>query len=200
MSVRRLGPRGLVISPLRPPARRRVRRALGGRRSVTAEIARRAPEGREETLPWGHLGRAFLPTRSGRQRWVTTAEGISQLAQAGSVTFLHAQEWDTISAADSVAGRLWIFLETESLREPRRYSLFAGPPRAAARSGTSRSSPTCRLENRSDHRHGRRPCTWGRLGLDDRPWCGSRSGAERGRVAEASLYLHSFPWRRDPDR
>jgi hypothetical protein len=28
-----------------------------------------------------------------------------------------------------VAGRLWTFLEAESLREPRRGSLFAGPPK-----------------------------------------------------------------------
>ncbi|MDA8333144.1 MAG: hypothetical protein M0027_18420 [Candidatus Dormibacteraeota bacterium] len=109
--------------------RRLVRGSLGRLRSVTVESALRAPDGHEEALLWGLLDRAFVTTRGGGQGWVTLSEEIAQLLQAGSVTFLHAPTWDAITAADSVAGRLWTFLEAESLREPRRYSLFAGPPK-----------------------------------------------------------------------
>ena len=56
------------------------------------------------------------------------SDEIAHLLEMGSVTFLHAPTWDAISTVDTVAGRLWTFLEAESLRDPRRYSLFAGPP------------------------------------------------------------------------
>jgi hypothetical protein len=75
------------------------------------------------------LDRYYTSSRGGGQGWVILSEEISHLLQGGSVTFLHGPTWDAISAADQVAGRLWTFLEAESLGEPRRYSLFAAPPR-----------------------------------------------------------------------
>jgi len=35
-----------------------------------------------------------------------------------------------------VAGRPWTFLEAESLRDPRRYSLFSGPPKGLSEERT----------------------------------------------------------------
>lgn len=109
--------------------RRLVRASLSRLRSVTVESALREPDGHETVLGWGLLDRYLTTTRGGGMGFVNLSEEISHLLRAGSVTYLHAPTWDAISNEDSVAGRLWTFLEAEDLRGGRRYSLFAGHPR-----------------------------------------------------------------------
>ena len=108
--------------------RRLVRASLSRLRSVTVESALREPDGHETVLGWGLVDRYLTTSRGGGTGSVTLSEEIAHLLQAGSVTYLHAPTWDAIAREDTVAGRLWTFLEAEDLRGVRRYSLFAGPP------------------------------------------------------------------------
>lgn len=108
--------------------RRLVRQSLIRIKSAVVESALRDPDGHEEVMGWSLLDWYRTTTRGGGKGWVALSEQIAYLIERGSVTYLHAPTWDAISEQDEVAGRLWSFLEAESLTTLRRYQLFASPP------------------------------------------------------------------------
>lgn len=103
-----------------------VRRSLGRLRSVTFESALRHADGHETILGWGLIDSYLITTKGGGKGWVKLSETVAHLLREGSVTFLHAPTWRAISSEDEVAGRLWTFLESETIGKGWRYSLF-GP-------------------------------------------------------------------------
>ena len=101
-----------------------VRASLGRLRSATFESAVRHPDGHETVLGWGLIDSYLVTTRGNGKGWVQLSEPISRLLGEGSVTFLHAPTWNAICHEDEVAGRLWSFLESETIGAGWRYSVF----------------------------------------------------------------------------
>jgi hypothetical protein len=108
--------------------RRLVRDSLIRLKGAVIESALRDPEGSEEVMGWSLLDWYRTSTRGGGRGWVKLSEQIAYLINRGSVTYLHAPTWDAIARQDEIAGRLWSFLEAESLLSIRRYQLFASSP------------------------------------------------------------------------
>ncbi len=108
--------------------RRLVRDSLIRLKGAVIESALRDPEGNEEVMGWSLLDWYRTSTRGGGRGWVKLSEQIAYLINRGSVTYLHAPTWDAIARQDEIAGRLWSFLEAESLVSVRRYQLFASSP------------------------------------------------------------------------
>ena len=108
--------------------RRLVRDSLIRLKGAVIESALRDPEGNEEVMGWSLLDWYRTTTRGGGRGWVKLSEQIAYLIKRGSVTYLHAPTWDAIARQDEIAGRLWSFLEAESLVTVRRYQLFASSP------------------------------------------------------------------------
>jgi len=124
--------RALGHASLGGETRRLVRQSLVRLKGVTIESALRDPDGHEELMGWGLLDWYRTTTRGGGRGWAALSEQIAYLIRRGSVTYLHAPTWDAIAGRDEIAGRLWSFLEAESLVTIRRYQLFASPPGAVA--------------------------------------------------------------------
>jgi hypothetical protein len=101
-----------------------VRASLGRLRSATFESAVRHPDGHETVLGWGLIDSYLVTTRGGGKGWVQLSEPLGHLLSEGSVTFLHSPTWNAICDEDEVAGRLWSFLESETIGAGWRYSLF----------------------------------------------------------------------------
>lgn len=111
-----------------------MRASLSRLRSVTFESALRHPDGSENILGWGLIDTYLVTSSGGGKGWVKISEPVAHLLREGSVTFLHAPTWEAICREDEVAGRLWSFLESESIGPAWRYSLFA--PEAMPRKAT----------------------------------------------------------------
>lgn len=124
--------RALGHASLGGETRRLVRQSLVRLKGVTIESALRDPDGHEELMGWGLLDWYRTTTRGGGRGWAALSEQIAYLIRRGSVTYLHAPTWDAIAGRDEIAGRLWSFLEAESLVTIRRYQLFASPPGTVA--------------------------------------------------------------------
>ena len=103
-----------------------VRGSLARLRSVTIESAVRHADGHETVLGWGLIDSYLITTKGGGTGWIALSEPVSRLLTEGSVTFLHAPTWDAICSEDEVAGRLWSFLESETIKGGWRYRVF--PP------------------------------------------------------------------------
>lgn len=111
-----------------------VRSSLARLRSVTFESALRHPDGNHTVLGWGLIDTYLVTTKGGGKGWVKLSEPVTRLLREGSVTFLHAPTWRAICAEDEVAGRLWSFLESETIGSGWRYSLFASEAQGKQRS------------------------------------------------------------------
>jgi hypothetical protein len=111
-----------------------VRGSLARLRSVTIESAVRHPDGSETVLGWGLIDSYLVTTRGGGKGWIILSEPISLLLAEGSVTFLHEPTWSAICSEDEVAGRLWSFLESETIGAAWRYSLFSSQDGQPSRS------------------------------------------------------------------
>lgn len=101
-----------------------VRASLARLRCVTLESAVRHPDGHETVRGWGLVDGYTVTSRGGGKGWITMSEEVSELLREGSVTFLHGPTWKAITDEDDVAGRLWSFLEAETIGRGWRYSLF----------------------------------------------------------------------------
>ena len=111
-----------------------VRLSLARLGSVMLESAVRHPDGHETVLGWGLIDSYLISTNGPGKGWVTMSEAVSLLLREGSVTFLHAPTWSTITHEDEVAGRLWSFLESETIGAGWRYPLFVSKATTESRS------------------------------------------------------------------
>lgn len=111
-----------------------VRQSVARLASVRLESALRHPDGSETVLGWGLIDDYLLSTRGGGKGWVRISEAVSILLRSGSVTFLHGPTWKAITDEDEVAGRLWSFLESETIGAGWRYALFSSGTATESRS------------------------------------------------------------------
>jgi hypothetical protein len=114
--------------------RKLVRKSLARLGSVVLESAVRYPDGHETVIGWRLIDNYVITTRGGGRGWVGISDAVGELLASGSVTFLHAPTWRAIRDDDEVAGRLWSFLESESIGRGWRYPLFRSDREAAPRS------------------------------------------------------------------
>ncbi len=106
--------------------RQLARAALVRLRGATYESVLRQADGAEAIWVWGLVDEARFLGPGQRHGHVVLSQVIADLMAGGAVTYLHAPTWDAIAYQDTIAGRLWTYLEAETLREPRRYPLFGG--------------------------------------------------------------------------
>lgn len=114
--------------------RKLVRQSLARLGSVVLESAVRYPDGHETVMGWRLIDNYLITTRGGGRGWVGISEAVGGLLSSGSVTFLHAPTWRAIRDDDEVAGRLWSFLESESIGRGWRYPLFCSHHEVTPRS------------------------------------------------------------------
>lgn len=101
-----------------------VRTSLARLRSATFESALRHPDGQETLLGWGLIDHYLVTTSGNGKGRVQLSEPVAKLLDEGNVTFLHGPTWTAICSADEVAGRLWSFLESESIGNGWRFPVF----------------------------------------------------------------------------
>lgn len=108
-----------------------MRQALRRLRSVTIESGPlRLGKGTIVVEGWGLISHYHIVLGDhetpGERGWVELDPTVATLAEAENVTFLSAATWSEIGAADEIAARLWVLLESEDLTRPRRFRLFEG--------------------------------------------------------------------------
>ena len=106
-----------------------MRQSLRRLRSVTLESGPlRLKNGSVVVEGWGLITHYHIVLGDhetpGERGWVELDPTVAKLAEAGNVTFLSAATWSEIGAADEIAARLWVLLESEDLTSPRRFRVF----------------------------------------------------------------------------
>lgn len=118
--------------------RRLVKESLQRLRRCSIRSRVRLGDGHETEWEWGLLSSFGTSTREGGRGAGVLSREVMALLGGDSVTYVDARLWDCIARDDSVAARLWIFLEAEQFRggRPWRYNLFE-PARVAGQAAQS---------------------------------------------------------------
>lgn len=99
--------------------------------SLTSTV--RGRDGDRSIEGW-HLVDAFsMPPARGRVGVVSLSETVARMLDEDAVVLLDAEVLEGLMRSNPLAGRLWVWLEAETLEQPRSYNVFAGPEGEPAR-------------------------------------------------------------------